>query len=177
MRKTGKNHINLRNIALGTLLLAGIKIGDEELSSELQGPWYPLTVQAGQCARYARLGAQDVFGIIYPRADAWKMRYQDGVSGIQVNSNEDLRRLASQGMLNGGSLIGFNYPHTRESNRELAHQNGVDYTHLALFLEMKDGKLYFADKFGPWTRRRISLEDMEERNGLTAREVLFKSDN
>ncbi len=144
----------------------------------IRGPKYSSdVVPTSYCARYARMAAQDLFGIKYPVADAWKMRSQPGVGAIQISSTEELDSLVRDGRVKPGMLFGFNFPWTLHAGD--AQKAGADYTHLALLIDIdRTGELYFADKFRATTRPRVSLSKMGRfPNFLKPREALYLQDS
>ena len=128
-------------------------------------------VPAGYCARYVRYAARDLFGVEYPSADAWKLRDADGIDEIKV-SNDNLENLANKDRLKPGMLVGVYNPKSKYNSNEEVKK--VGYSHVVLFLgKDKDGRLWFADKFGSKTRKK-TIEDLKKENGLVPVEVLYK---
>ena len=137
-----------------------------------EGPVYSDSeVPANMCSRYARLAAQDMFGISYPSADAWDIRDSPKVSEIPLNNGQkSLVSLAVKDILKPGMLIGVYNPKSAYNAR--AKEDGAGYTHIMLYIGQENGEFYFADKFGKKTRTKVSLTNMVE-SGLEPREVLF----
>ncbi|MEK6916075.1 MAG: hypothetical protein AABW89_06050 [Nanoarchaeota archaeon] len=129
-------------------------------------------VPANMCSRYARLAAEDIFGIQYPRADAWDIRNDLRIEEISVKNKLDLERLENEGRLRPGMLVGFFNPNSKYNGQ--ARDAGAGYTHVALYLG-EDGDLIFADKFGKNTRQRITIDEILSNGNLEPREVLFNS--
>ncbi|MEK6925334.1 MAG: hypothetical protein AABW71_03805 [Nanoarchaeota archaeon] len=139
----------------------------------LHGPIYSdMTVPANMCSRYVRFAANDLFGIQYPNANAWDIRDASNVSEIPVNSKEDVIKLAKDRFMKRGMALGLYNPKSKYNN--VAQNDGAGYTHVALYLGMdRDGRMYFADKFGKETRKRTSLDELLEKGNLQPRELLF----
>ena len=168
--------------------LAGLVIGNrnsQENSQEINlsvknsaedvpfGPVYSTnSVPANMCSRYVRVAAKDLFGIQYPHANAWDIRDHATVSEIPIKSKEELIKLAKEGFMKRGMALGLYNPKSKYN--DVARDDGAGYTHVALYLGMdKEGKMYFADKFGKETRERTSLDELLEKGNLQPRELLF----
>ena len=138
----------------------------------MTGPVYSSEeVPSSMCARYLRLSANDLFGLQYPKADAWNIRDDSRVSEIPVSSVKDLENLAERGVLKPGMGLGLYNPTSRYNS--VAQKDGAGYTHVAIYLGKEDGKLCFADKFGKETRPKIALGELLNRGNLQPREVLY----
>ncbi|MEK6894656.1 MAG: hypothetical protein AABX10_04285 [Nanoarchaeota archaeon] len=165
-------------------LLTGLAIGNRspqqnpvsvkpEIGGVPFGPVYSIDdVPANMCSRYVRFAADYLFGIEYPRADAWNIRNAPNIDEIPVNSKEGVLKLAKEKVMNGGMILGLYNP--KSSYNTIALNSGAGYTHVALYLGMdRDGRMYFADKFGKETRKRTSLDELLEKGNLQPRELLF----
>jgi LysM repeat protein len=117
-----------------------------------------------KCAGYSVLAAIDAFNKEMFYAKAWKLRDRNKVVA-QVNGNNGLRKLAKNGTLETGMIVGFYNPHSQfnKKNRE--------YTHTAVFAGEEDGKLIFYHQYVD-RMEKISLEDLGNEYDCSAREVL-----
>ena len=150
-----------------------IKLSDSFVFRE--GPVYSDSrVPTNMCSRYVRIAAEDLFGVKYPSVDAWDIRDDSRVKEINLDSTNTLEKLANEGRLKPGMLIGV-YNSTSRYNAR-AKEDGAGYTHVMLYLGQKNGELLFADKFGKSTRPKISLNEIKSK-GLQPREVMFIENN
>lgn len=153
---------------------APILAEQSETDCLLEGPIYS-GLRSGECAKYTRLAAEDLFRIKYPRANAWNIRKHPQIDEIRVTSKIELENLANDGRLRSGDRVAFFYP--KSGYNDEAAKAGAGYTHVALVLEVKDGKIYFADQFGKEIRTRIDLDDILKRGNLEPRALLSLSGN
>ena len=136
-----------------------------------EGPIYSDSqVPANMCSRYVRFAAKELFGLNYPSADAWDIRYALDINEIKIDSANTLEKLARDGKLKPGMMVGVYNPTSRYNSR--AKEDGAGYTHVMLYLGQKDGELLFADKFGKSTRPKISLSEIRAK-WLQPREIMF----
>ncbi len=136
-----------------------------------EGPVYSIIkVPDNFCARYVNCAAEDLFGIKYPPADAWKLRDASNVEEIKVDSKNTLENLVKNGSLKEGMIVGFYNPNSKFN--DMAKKSGAGYTHVMLYLGKDEENLFFADKFGKQTRTKISLDEITK-SGLDAREVMY----
>ena len=133
-------------------------------------------VPRGYCARYARLAAEGIFGKVYPKDNAWDYRYSariikelDG-----QDANEELNRLAYEGELQPGMIIGVFYPPSSWNNKLDMKGQYIEFSHLMLFLGISKGEPVFADHFISGTRIRKLSQFADD--GLTAK-IVFDSFN
>ena len=139
------------------------------------GPIYSDSkVPANMCSRYVRLAAEDLFGLKYPNVDAWDIRDDSRVREIEIDAENTLEKLAGQGKLKPGMLVGVYNPTSKYNAR--AKEDGAGYTHVMLYLGQIDGELLFADKFGKNTRPKISLNEIKSK-GLQPKELMFIDNN
>lgn len=139
------------------------------------GPTYSEgRVPANYCSRYVRLAAEDLFNITYPSTDAWDMRAEPGMRTTPARGANDLSTLADQGILTPGDILGAYNPTSRYNRHPVAQK--VGYTHVLLYLGREGNEFFFADKFGPETRTRISLRELQKK-GLKPVEIIDKDPN
>ncbi len=146
----------------------------------IRGPVYSdEQVPTSYCARYVRLAAKDLFGLDYPRDNAWKIRSHQGIETIPISSSQELEEMVRQGIALPGMLVGFNYAFTSASNRNAALKEEVDYTHMAILIDTQSpGGPFLADKFKSKTRPRIALKKMPGFfNSLKPRELVYLKDH
>lgn len=138
-----------------------------------EGPVYSNSqVPPNMCSRYVRKAGEDLFGKEYPSADAWELRDFLGIDEMKVGSFENLKDLEMNGRLKPGMILGVHNPKSKYNQR--AQQTGAGYTHVMIYLGKQDGRMYFADKFGPNTRTKVSLEDIAKSN-LEPIEILYSN--
>jgi hypothetical protein len=107
---------------------------DVAIDGGLQVPVFSLDfVERLSCARYARLAAAYMFDLHYNTEAGWNMRYVNRVAA-QAASIDELAKLACEGTLMPGMLIGIKYKES--SYRERRDLTGAlcRYTHMALYL-------------------------------------------
>lgn len=133
------------------------------------------SLQPSMCAQYARLAAQELFGLEYSKSNAWDRIYEDEliteVEGPLVNYIE-------RQFLVPGNIVGVFNPRSVHNFRKDRKGRPVRYTHNALYLgagdingdgETGDSEIFFAHQFGP-VIRRTSLEELT-RKGLFIRDI------
>lgn len=131
-----------------------------------------LKMPPGNCARYARNVARDVFGLRYDSANAWDLRYKNKI--VTSANNEQLGDLVERGDLKPGMLVGVYNPKSAHITDLDATGNRVAYTHMVVYLGKSDGKLRFAHQFK--TKVEIFGQDDLSKRGLEAREVIAPKD-
>ncbi|MEK6892714.1 MAG: hypothetical protein AABX07_00770 [Nanoarchaeota archaeon] len=129
-------------------------------------------IPPGNCARYAKNVARDVFGLRYDSANAWDLRYKNKI--VTSANNEQLDDLVKRGDLKPGMLVGVYNPKSAHINDLDATGNKVAYTHMIVYLGKSDGKLRFAHQFK--TKFEIFGQDDLSKRGLEAREVIAPKD-
>ena len=147
-----------------------VKAGEFKPDGASIGPIYSeRDVPSGSCSLYTRLAAENLFKITYAPADAWKIRDLPGIDEIAVDSKEDLENMAKNGLMKNGDRVGLYYPNSKYNNESRS------YTHVAIYVGMENGKLYFADKFGKKTRTKQSIDELLDNGNLQPKEILFPS--
>ena len=146
-----------------------VKVEDLESFGEkvLEVPIYTLdSVPELHCARYTRFAAKHIFGLEYPRQDAWNLA--ELVGTIEVEDNAEVEELETAGVLTPGMLVGI-YLDESQSNLDTRA-----YTHIALYLGRSAsgrGEMLFAEQ-------RIKVTQIQPISGYNAegaqlKEILF----
>ena len=108
-------------------------------------------VKPTRCSAYARRAAKDIFNLTYSKANAWDRVYTDECVS-EVRELHSLDELADEGVLNPGMIVGFYNPSSKFKEETDSRGNGVEFTHVALYLGQKNGEPLFAHQFGKKTR-------------------------
>ncbi len=159
---------------LASLVLAGSIYAQNPRENKIpEAPIYTVSeVPSNYCSRYAKLAAKELYGIDYPSADAWKLRDAENIDEIKLNDKINLETLVKDGKLKPGMLVGMYYPKSKYNERDEVKKAG--YTHVLVYIgKDKEGKLWFADKFGKNIRKK-NLSELKKDNGLIPKEVLYK---
>ena len=146
-----------------------VKIEDPDSFGEkvLEVPVYTFdSVPELHCARYTRFAAKHIFGLEYPRQDAWNLA--ELVGTIEVEDNAEVEELETAGVLTPGMLVGI-YLDESQSNLDTRA-----YTHIALYLGRSAsgrGEMLFAEQ-------RIKVTQIQPISGYNAegaqlKEILF----
>ncbi len=81
------------------------------------------------CARYARIAAEKLFGLKYEKAHAWAFAEKNRLVWRRGINKEPYSKI-----LKPGQILGINYPSSKFSKPNRL------YTHVALFVGIKNGK-------------------------------------
>ena len=115
-------------------------------------PHYSLReVPPFHCARYARYIARDLFGKNYAPADAWNLRYHNGLT---LDVTDDIESLVHSGQLKPGMIVGIYNPRSCNNQRKDEIRQPIRYSHVAVFL----GASLFAHQFSFWARLDTSKQ-------------------
>lgn len=147
-----------------------VTVKDGNGSKELQVPAYNLLkVPPGNCTRYARMVAYDLFGKTFAHGDAWDRKYSDIVVDTLAGS-KTLESLAENDILKPGMLVGVYNPHTTRVDQKDKHGNPADFTHTVVYLGLTpEGRAVVAEQY--ITQRRVRTEQELRESGLEPKAV------
>lgn len=166
---TGFNKINSNEVEKNPIPIVNFQRSNKSIPV---GPEYSSKdVPTNMCSRYARVAAKTMFDLEYPSDDAWDLRDAPNVLEIPVKNKKDLENLAENGTLKEGMILAIYNPSSKYN--QVAKNDGAGYTHVALYIGQKDGKMYFADKFGKETRASMDLDSLLKKGNLEPREILY----
>ncbi|MBP7708762.1 hypothetical protein KA107_03680 [Candidatus Pacearchaeota archaeon] len=135
----------LQTLLLGALLNLGTFESEAGVKA---APKY--NIPDNHCAQYARQAAKDLFGKIYPRADAWNMRYDSKIVARSEKgiSEEKLSKLAEAGVLKPGMILGVYNPRSTYNGHTDKTGNKLEYSHVVIYTGSENGTNYIAQQLG-----------------------------
>ncbi|MDP3882119.1 MAG: hypothetical protein Q8Q31_04565 [Nanoarchaeota archaeon] len=126
------------------------------------------------CSRYARMAAQDVFGVNYSPGNAWDLKYENDV--ISEVEGGNLEKFAETRVLEPGMIVGIFNPQSKYLQEPDKNGNPRKYTHIALYLgQDPEGKPLLVHQYG--SNIRVETYDSLRKKGLEAREILAPRKN
>lgn len=128
------------------------------------------SVPKNYCSRYIRFAAKDIFGLEYPKKDAWNQRYHNHIVA-ELKEESQLEKLVCEGKIKPGEIIGVYNPKSLYNLRKDEADKKVEYTHVALYLGTNCfGEPLLAHHYGKKTEV-ISVSELRKR-GLMPKEAL-----
>ncbi len=126
-------------------------------------------MQQGQCARYVRLVADEMFGKIYSIEPAWNRRYCDKL--VAEIGESSLRDLSEQGVLKPGMVIGILNPGSPSEFVLDKEGKRARYTHNALYIGNNgSGEPIFAEQF--YLGVKVRTEKCMRADSLEPKEII-----